>query len=203
MGAGLLPTAIHNNKLYFLFGKENKYEDTSPGWADFGGGTDNNESLVQTSIREGTEELTGFIGSSADIKKMIKKNGTYNIDYINPNKKYGMYRTHIIPYNYEPLLPYYYNNNQRFLQKKLDPKVIKSYRIFEKEEIRWVCIDDILKMKLKFRNFYQNIILMINQQKREIFDFINKSQSRTAKTRRFKKTKNLKKTVKTMKNDKK
>ena len=189
MGAGLLPTAIYNNKLYFLFGKENKYEDTSPGWADFGGGTDNNETLLETSIREGTEELTGFIGSSNDIKQMIKKSGTYNIDYVNPNKKFGMYRTHILPYKYEPLLPYYYNNNQRFLQKKLDPKVIKSYRIFEKEEIMWVCIDDLLKMKPKFRNFYQNIIMMIQEQKTDIFNFIKK---RSNKTRRRKLTRTLK-----------
>jgi hypothetical protein len=193
MGAGLLPTAIHNNKLYFLFGKENKYEDTSPGWADFGGGTDNNETLLETSIREGTEELTGFIGSSNDIKQMINKSGTYNVDYVNPNKKFGTYRTHILPYKYEPLLPYYYNNNQRFLQKKLDPTVIKSYRIFEKEEIRWVCIDDLLKMKPKFRNFYQNIIMMLQEQKVDIFNFIKK---RSNKTRSRKITRKLSRTLK-------
>jgi hypothetical protein len=193
MGAGLLPTAIYNNKLYFLFGKENKYEDTSPGWADFGGGTDNNETLLETSIREGTEELTGFIGSSNDIKQMINKSGTYNIDYVNPNKKFGTYRTHILPYKYEPLLPYYYNNNQRFLQKKLDPTVIKSYRIFEKEEIRWVCIDDLLKMKPKFRNFYQNIIMMLQEQKTDIFNFIKK---RNNKTRGRKITRKLSRTLK-------
>jgi 8-oxo-dGTP pyrophosphatase MutT (NUDIX family) len=193
MGAGLLPTAIHNNKLYFLFGKENKYEDTSPGWADFGGGTDNNETLLETSIREGTEELTGFIGSSNDIKQMINKSGTYNVDYVNPIHKFGIYRTHILPYKYEPLLPYYYNNNQRFLQKKLDPKVIKSYRIFEKEEIRWVCIDDLLKMKPQFRNFYQNIIMMLQDQKTEIFNFIKK---RSNKTRRRKLNRKLSRTLK-------
>jgi hypothetical protein len=193
MGAGLLPTAIYNNKLYFLFGKENKYEDTSPGWADFGGGTDNNETLLETSIREGTEELTGFIGSSNDIKQMINKSGTYNVDYVNPNKKFGIYRTHILPYKYEPLLPYYYNNNQRFLQKKLDPTVIKSYRIFEKEEIRWVCIDDLLKMKPKFRNFYQNIIMMLQEQKTDIFNFIKK---RNNKTRGRKITRKLSRTLK-------
>ena len=43
MGAGILPTTIHNGKLYFLFGKEGKYEDSAPGFSDFGGGTDNNE----------------------------------------------------------------------------------------------------------------------------------------------------------------
>jgi hypothetical protein len=196
MGAGLLPTAIYNNKLYFLFGKENKYEDTSPGWADFGGGTDNNETLLE--IREGTEELTGFIGSSNDIKQMINKSGTYNVDYVNPNKKFGTYRTHILPYKYEPLLPYYYNNNQRFLQKKLDPTVIKSYRIFEKEEIMWVCIDDLLKMKPKFRNFYQNIIMMLQEQKTDIFNFIKKRNNKTRnnKTRGRKITRKLSRTLK-------
>ena len=37
-----------DGKLYFLFGKEGKYEDTAPGFSDFGGGTDNNESLIKT-----------------------------------------------------------------------------------------------------------------------------------------------------------
>ena len=60
MGAGILPTTIINNKLYFLFGKENKYADT-PGWSDFGGGTDNKETFMETSMREGAEELTGFL----------------------------------------------------------------------------------------------------------------------------------------------
>ena len=40
MGAGILPTTIHNGKLYFLFGKEGKYEDSAPGFSDFGGETD-------------------------------------------------------------------------------------------------------------------------------------------------------------------
>ena len=55
MGAGILPTSIHNNKLYFLFGKENKYEDSASGFSDFGGGTDNKETFIQTAIREGPE----------------------------------------------------------------------------------------------------------------------------------------------------
>lgn len=50
MGAGILPTTIHNNKLYFLFGKENKYADT-PGWSDIGGGTDNDETFMQTAMK--------------------------------------------------------------------------------------------------------------------------------------------------------
>ena len=56
MGAGILPTTIHKNKLYFLFGKENKFEDSAEGFSDFGGGTDNNEDYLQTAVREGGEE---------------------------------------------------------------------------------------------------------------------------------------------------
>ena len=63
MGAGILPTSIHRGKLYFLFGKENKYADT-PGFSDIGGGQDGNETFLQCAIREGTEELTGFLGRS-------------------------------------------------------------------------------------------------------------------------------------------
>jgi hypothetical protein len=36
--AGILPATIRNGKLWFLFGKENKYEKSAPGFSDFGGG---------------------------------------------------------------------------------------------------------------------------------------------------------------------
>ena len=173
MGAGILPTTIHNNKVYFLFGKENKYEDSAPGFSDFGGGTDNSESFFETAVREAGEELTGFLGNDSDIRKMLKKYGTYNIDYKTDGHK--TYRMHIFPFEYDPMLPYYYNNNQKFLQKRLDPNVIKQSKIFEKEEIRWVCVDDIIKMKSKFRSYFQNIINMIYDQKDDIKAFISKS----------------------------
>jgi hypothetical protein len=176
MGAGILPTTIHNNKLYFLFGKENKYEDSAAGFSDFGGGTDNSESFLQTAIREGGEELTGFLGSDKDIKNLLQKYGTYNIDYKNPNSsKFSTYRMHIFPMEYDELLPHYYNNNQRFLQKRLDPEVIKTSKIFEKEEIRWVCVDDIVKMRPKFRSYFQNIIDIVHEERNEITKFIRSS----------------------------
>ena len=192
MGAGILPTTIYKNKLYFLFGKENQYEDSAEGFSDFGGGTDNSESFLQTAIREGGEELTGFLGSDNDVKQLLQKHGTYNIDYKDLNSKFSVYRMHIFPMKYDPLLPLYYNNNQRFLQKRLDPKIIKSSKIFEKEEIRWVCVDDIMKMKPKFRSYFQNIVEMIHKQKRQIKIFIMASLKN--KTYRKKSTKN--KTIK-------
>jgi 8-oxo-dGTP pyrophosphatase MutT (NUDIX family) len=172
MGAGILPTTIYKNKLYFLFGKENKYEDTAPGFSDFGGGTDNNETYMETAIREGTEELTGFLGSDEDLKKMLKKNGTYNIDNKTPHG--SIYRIHIFSMTYDPLLPFYYNNNQRFLQKRLEPEVIKQTKIFEKEEIKWVCVDEIRKMKHQFRFFFKPIVDRLYHEREEIKKFILK-----------------------------
>jgi 8-oxo-dGTP pyrophosphatase MutT (NUDIX family) len=179
MGAGILPTTIHNDKLYFLFGKENQYEDSAPGFSDFGGGTDNSESFFETAIREAGEELTGFLGNDADIRKLLRKNGTYNIDYKTDGHK--TYRMHIFPFKYDELLPFYYNNNQRFLQKRLDAKIIKSTKIFEKAEIRWICVDDLKRMRPQFRSYFQNIVDMILAQKESIRAFINRGKKGTKK----------------------
>ena len=171
MGAGILPTCIYKDKLYFLFGKEHEYCDT-PGWSDFGGGTDNSETYMQTAIREGGEELTGFLGSDKDLTKMLKKRGTFNIDYM--SNGHTNYRMHIFKMEYDPALPHYYNNNQRFLQKHLDREIIKKTKIFEKAEIRWTCVDELPKMRKEFRNYFQNIVTIVCDKKDEIYQFINK-----------------------------
>jgi hypothetical protein len=171
MGAGILPTTIVNNKLYFLFGKENKYADT-PGFSDFGGGTDKGETYLDTAIREAGEEMTGFLGSDNDIKKMLKR-GTFNIDYKHDGKE-NPYRMHIVPFNYDTALPHYYNNNQRFLQKNLDPEVIKKTKIFEKSEIQWICVSQLKKRKKEFRNYFQNIVDLILTNKDKIKHFVQK-----------------------------
>ena len=179
MGAGILPTTIHNGKLYFLFGKENKYEDSAPGFSDFGGGTDNGESYLETAIREAGEEFTGFLGSDSDVRNLLKKHGTYIIDHKTDGHK--TYRMHIFPFEYNHWLPYYYNNNQRFLQKRLDPNVIKNSKIFEKAEIRWVCVDELKKMRPQFRSYFQNIVDMMLNQKESINSFIERSLKKSTK----------------------
>lgn len=188
MGAGILPAAIHNGKLYFLFGKEGKYEDSAPGFSDFGGGTDNNETFLQTAVREAGEELTGFLGNDTDIQKMLSNCGTYNIDYRCDSHK--PYRMHIFPYEYNEWLPFYYNNNQRFLQKRLSSDILKNSKIFEKAEIKWICVDELAKMRTKFRSYFQNIIDSILLQKESIKIFIEKCQK--SKNKRKKNNKTLK-----------
>tara|TARA_B110000261_G_scaffold161926_2_gene204411 strand:+ start:333 stop:1283 length:951 start_codon:yes stop_codon:yes gene_type:complete len=183
-GAGILPVALHESKLYFLFGKENKYEDSAPGFADFGGGHEKGETHTETAIREGSEELSGFLGDGDDMKKLLLKHGSYTIDY-------KQYRTFIVPIKYDKKLEYYFNKNLRFVLSHLDPKIVAQTRIFEKEEIRWVCYDELMNMKKEFRSFFQNIVSKINKERAKIELFVRggKSSNNKHKSKR-KHTKN-------------
>jgi len=183
MGASVLPVTVHNGKILLLFGKERNI-DSNPGWSDFGGGTDKDETFMETATREASEELTGFIGSAADIRKLLNKYGTIQLDY--QTKGYGTYRCHIFPMAYDEQLPFYYNNNQRFLQKRLDPSVIRDTKIFEKTQIQWFDINELKRRRHEFRDFYRNIIDLILEKKSEIIALAKKSLvKRSFKTRRI------------------
>ena len=176
-GAGILPTTIKNGKLHFLFGKENKFEKSAPGFSDFGGGGEKGETQLDTAIREGGEELTGFLGTDEQLRNTLTASGTHTIDLQN-----GIYRTHLFYMKYDPYLEKYYNNNQKFIQKRLDPTVIKTSKIFEKAEIKWVSIDDLEKMRPKFRHFFAPIIDNILKNK-DAIEALAKSNNGTRKQR--------------------
>lgn len=183
MGGSILPVALHQNKVYFLFGKERDI-DENPGWSDFGGGTDKGETLMQTAVREGMEETTGFLGNQNDIRKMMNKNGTYTIDHQSPG--FSVYRCHLFPMKYDESLVTYYNNNQRFLQKRLPKHIIRDTKIFEKTQIKWFSFDDLKKQKKTFRTFYRNIIQHLLDQRAEIEVFVrskNKHKSRKQRSK--------------------
>jgi hypothetical protein len=179
MGAGILPATIVKGELTFLFGKENQYEDSAHGFSDFGGGTDNQETYLETAIREGGEELTGFLGTDKELEKLLKKHGTYNIDH--HSNSHSTYRMHIFPIEYDPMLPFYYNNNQKFIQKRLDPHIIQESKIFEKAEIRWVPMHDLQKMRGHFRPYFRNIVDQICSQQKEINKFIRTGLKKSTK----------------------
>uniref|UniRef100_A0A6C0H4Q2 Nudix hydrolase domain-containing protein n=1 Tax=viral metagenome TaxID=1070528 RepID=A0A6C0H4Q2_9ZZZZ len=161
MGAGILPFSIKNNKLYFLFGKENRFADT-PGWSDFGGGQDNNERPLQTALREAVEETTGFLGNKKDIKKIITQYGIRTIKWNN----YTMFLCYI---PYDENLVKYYNNCQKFIQNNLNPKIIKKSKYFEKSEIRWFSVSD-LKNKYLFRPYFRNIVYLLQKNLNVLFN---------------------------------
>jgi hypothetical protein len=72
VAGSILPVCIHNNQLYFLFGKENKKEKDAPGWADFGGGCEPRETPYQTALREGYEETSGFLQPKDLVKHVFE-----------------------------------------------------------------------------------------------------------------------------------
>ena len=182
MTAGsILPVCIHNNKLLFLFGKENSLDDT-PGFSDFGGGSENNESPFKTALREASEELTGFLGNKNDIKKLIK------------NKYYPLshndYHIHIFKLDYDEKLIKYYNNNHKFLWDKMNKKYLKKTCLFEKIEIKWFSINEMKKRKKEFRRFYQEIIDILIKEAPKIKKYIKggtfKNKKKSNKTLKIK-----------------
>jgi 8-oxo-dGTP pyrophosphatase MutT (NUDIX family) len=176
VAGSILPVSIHNDKLYFLFGKESPMEDSAKGWSDFGGRVDPGETPFSTALREGGEEMTGFLGDNNALRKLIKKNGgTYNLEH---NK----YHVHIFYLPYDENLPIYYNQNHSFLWNHMDKTVLSETKLFEKIEIEWFSANDMKKRKPEFRNFYQEIVNLFIEQNNEIHTFIlKKSKKMNAK----------------------
>ena len=150
--SGFLPVSIRNNKLYFLFGKE-AYNDDMPGYSDFAGGVEPNETnLYKAGLREMAEETTGFFGNATQLDKMIKKSGgVYKL-------KHDTYHIHLFRMDYDDKVCEYYNNNHKFIYEKLDHKYLKSTKIFEKIRIDWMTVEEMKSRRGEFRNFYQEIL---------------------------------------------
>ena len=185
-GSSILPVAFHKGKLYFLFGKENPLEDSAPGFSDFGGGVEKGESLFETAMREGGEELTGFLGDGEQIKQHIKRTGAplvlTLVDKETPAKNYTV---HIIPLNYDPMLPIYYNNNHEFLWNKMDHSTLSATKLFEKIEIAWFSESDLKSRMSEYRSFYREVVKLIIKNIPRIRSFAktrqNKLRSKTRK----------------------
>ena len=153
MGGGIMPVAMKNNTIYFLLGLENEYNDT-PGWADFGGGAKKGENMLETSLREGGEELNGFLGSGSDLKRLVTKNKIITLQY----EKYASYLFQI---PYDENLPLYFNNNFKFMKNNLKNVVKQEDNgLLEKSEIKWFSLDQIKREK-KYRPFFKNIINLL------------------------------------------
>jgi len=156
-------------------------EDSSKGFSDFGGGCENNEKPFETALREGGEELTGFLGDGSDVRKLINQNGgTYKITH-------NDYHVHIFRTEYDENLPKYYNANHKFLWERMNKKVLNDSKLFEKIEIQWFSIEDMKKRKNEFRMFYQEIVDQFLGDLEKITQFIKtRSMNNNRKTRRSK-----------------
>ena len=185
VGSSILPVAYYKNQLYFLFGKENPMEDSQKGFSDFGGGVEPGENIIETAIREGAEETTGFLGNQTQLKKMIKENG--GLYKINHNDRYHV---HIFCIDYDKSLPMYYNQNHSFLWKKMDKKLLNKSKLFEKIEINWFTTEQMKSQKYKFRHFYREIVDKILLELPKIKKFIMSRNDKIKNTRKNKISRN-------------
>jgi len=185
VAGSILPVALHKNKLYFLFGKENPMEDSSNGFSDFGGRADGKESPFDAAMREGGEELTGFLGDKDALTRLVAKNGgvfPITVD---------TYHVHIFALEFDENLPKYYNQNHQFLWDRMDRKTLNDSKLFEKIEIQWFTPEEMRRRKSEFRGFYQNIVSVFLDKMPEIRQFIKSrrglgqgSKKRTLKNKR-------------------
>ena len=190
MGAGILPCAYHRGKLYILLGRERK----NGLWCDFGGSPERGESIFETAIREGMEELNGFFGTKDELSSQVKKTQLQMIN--NPGDKYTSI---LFKIKYDPKLPKYFNYNNRFVEENVLPFLnspafghIRPQHsgLFEKTEIRWFNIQEIENLNTKskidkidekknintgfsiFRPHFAVILLNIIKKKSNIIDKI-------------------------------
>ena len=181
MGAGILPIATTQcGNIYFLFGEERyKVHETASGWADFGGGRNNNESDKNMAIREFTEETSGFFGDKSDARKLMNKSKL--TIQTNDHK----YTTFTVPIMYDEKLPIYFNNQVRFLKEYMDESTLNKSTMHEKQEMKWFTFDQLREDKNKFRPFYQEIIDKILERETDIVKLYgNKNKKRKRNIKR-------------------
>ena len=162
MGAGIIPVALHDNKLHFLLGKEHSNK-----WNDFGGSANKGESFLQTAIREFNEETNGFFGSPFLFNKYAKQNHIMDITLDNDT-----YKTFLIKYEYDGNLPIYFNNNYKFMMKQFPEGQLKN-GMYEIKEMKWFTLEELQKSMGIIRPFYRAIIKKIIDSKVEILKSYN------------------------------
>ena len=185
----MIPVALHDGKLYFLFGQENdviKDASKNQDWGDFGGSAKPGESEMDTCVREGAEELNGFFGNKRDFRALLLKNQVLKLTY-------DTRVTHLMRADYDERLPFYFNNNYRFIKETSNLRAIAAHPengYFEKSHVRWFTLEDLKRERGAFREYFRNFLDMIQYRAPEIRRLMqrqmqrrNKSHMRTRKNK--------------------
>ena len=179
VAASILPISIYKGKLYFLFGKENEMEDSAKGFSDFGGRVENKETIYNAALREGSEELSGFLGNANQLKKLISRNGgVYKCVF-------DTYHVHMFYMDYDENLVNYFNSQHKFLWSKMDKHMLNNSKLFEKQELKWFSLEDMRTKKHVFRPFYVKMVEHYLKDSKNIMKFVqSKKGSPSRKTKK-------------------
>ena len=181
-GGGVIPVAMHNGDLYFLFGQENdviKDASKNQDWGDFGGSAKPGESEMDTCVREGAEELNGFFGNKHDFRALLIKNQLLKLTY-------DTRVTHLMRVDYDERLPFYFNNNYRFIKETSNLRAIAAHPengYFEKSHVRWFTLEDLKRERGAFREYFRNFLDMIQYRAPEIRRLMEKHGKRSNRKR--------------------
>ena len=164
MGAGVLPVSLYKGTLFLLLGQERKNNL----WADFGGGAHKGERPFKTAIREGTEELNGFLGDESEFETLVTSNLILSISY-------DKYTSYIFKTNYDKKLPTYFSNVNSFAEQHLKDKIdIEHNGLFEKKQIQWFPLSKLKdkNSQIRLREFYKPLLETILKNERFIISFL-------------------------------
>jgi hypothetical protein len=79
------------------------------------------------------------------------------------------YITTIVKIPYDENLPLYFNKSRGIIEKYVDPKIIKTNVIFEKDKLAWFSLE-MMNLPL-FRRFYQKMIQKLIHDHKKIETF--------------------------------
>ncbi len=166
MGAGILPVALYRGSLFLLLGQE-RHNNLL---CDFGGGANKGESIFDTAIREGSEELNGLMGCIPELKTTVNENLILTISY-------DKYTSYVFNTKYDKHFPIYFNNLNKFAELHMPDKINNNHNgLFEKNYINWYKITDFKKNMVKIRPHYINILnCLIKNEKFIIKEIENKN----------------------------
>ena len=188
-GGGVIPVAMHGGKLHFLFGQENdviKDASKDQAWGDFGGGSKPGESETDTCVREGAEELNGFFGNKRDFRALLLKNQLLKLTY-------DTRVTQLMRVDYDERLPFYFNNNYRFIKETSNLRAIAAHPengYFEKSHVRWFTLADLKRERGAFREYFRNFLDMIQYRAPEIRRLMQKRHKGKSHRQRSKSQRN-------------
>lgn len=151
-GAGILPVAVdpYSGEVYLLFGQEHDGENE---WSDFGGASEGGESPAKTAAREGAEELMGFLGSTAEMLRELRR--------VNVWASLDGYTSFVIVVPYDELLPMYFRQHFLFTRTRTPRAIGSGNGLYEKSAVRWVRLQDVKRggdRALRFRPFYRRLL---------------------------------------------
>lgn len=170
MGAGILPITLFKGTLYLLLGQE-RHDHL---WSDFGGSSNKREPPFKTAIREGAEELNGFLGNEKKLSQLVSKNKLLTI-------KHEHYTSYVFHTSYNKDLPTFFSNVNNFAETHLKDKIDANHNgLFEKTNIEWFSINKFKNAKtnanIKIREFYLPIITTLIKNEQYLIDEINKQK---------------------------